>query len=204
MLREDNADLRLTETAHQLGLVDTRRWAVFHRKREAIAAENVRLRDHWVRPADLDDDVVRAAFAGGLARESRAIDLLRRPEVDYAALVDLPGVGPGSDDPQVAEQVEYQAKYAGYIERQQAEIDRHRRHQETRLPEGLDYSRVRGLSAEVCEKLIRNRPVTVGQASRIPGMTPAAVSLLLVHLKRGAGVRKADAPMGHDGNAQRL
>ncbi len=191
MLREDNADLRLTETGYRLGLVDEGRWSRFEGKRNAIANETERLRAHWVRPRDLEVAPVHPAFASGLARETRALDLLRRPDVDYAALMSLPGMERGSEDAQVAEQVECQVKYAGYIERQRAEIDRARRHQEMPLPEALDYERVRGLSSEVREKLTRHRPATVGQASRIPGVTPAAVSLLLVHLKRDGGRRRA-------------
>jgi tRNA uridine 5-carboxymethylaminomethyl modification enzyme len=139
----------------------------------------------WVRPGQLAEADARRVLKGPLNRETRAIDLLSRPEVSYESLMELPGVGPGVPETQVSEQVEIQCKYAGYIERQRDEIQRHRRHEEMNLPADLDYGQVRGLSAEVREKLIRQRPGTLGQAGRIPGVTPAAISLLLVHLKRG-------------------
>jgi tRNA uridine 5-carboxymethylaminomethyl modification enzyme len=184
LLREDNADLRLTPVGRRLGVVDDDRWRAFEAKREAIERERQRLTDTWVRPAQVSASDAERVLRGPLGRESRALELLRRPEVNYAGLTSLPGVGPGVEDPQVAEQVEIQCKYAGYIERQREEIERQRRHEETRLPNDLDYAGVRGLSAEVREKLARHRPETLGQAGRIPGVTPAAVSLLLVHLKR--------------------
>jgi tRNA uridine 5-carboxymethylaminomethyl modification enzyme len=189
LLREDNADLRLTEIGRRLGVVDEARWAAFATKREAIERESQRLRDIWVRPAQLSEADAQRVLRGPLARETRAVELLRRPEVDYAGLLSLPGVGPGAADSRVAEQVEIQAKYAGYIERQQEDIDRQRRHEELALPPELDYAAVQGLSREVREKLSRHQPRTLGQASRVPGVTPAAVSLLLVHLKRGRGRR---------------
>lgn len=189
LLREDNADLRLTETGRRLGVVDDERWRLFETKREAIERESRRLRDTWVRPAQLSEVDAQRVLQGPLVRESRAAELLRRPEVSYAGLMSLPGVGPGEADPQVAEQVEIQAKYAGYIERQRNEIERQRRHEELALPSDLDYGQVPGLSREVSETLNRRRPRTLGQASRIPGVTPAAVSLLLIHLKRGRARR---------------
>ena len=185
LLREDNADLRLTETGRRLGVVDDARWRAFSTKREAIERESRRLRETWVRPGQASEADLQRVLRGPLARESRAAELLRRPEVTYSALMSLPGVGPGEADPQVAEQVEIQAKYAGYIERQRDEIERQRRHEEMALPADFDYSQVHGLSREVSEKLGRHRPRTLGQAGRIPGVTPAAVSLLLSHLKRG-------------------
>ena len=184
LLREDNADLRLTEIGRRLGVVDDVRWQAFAAKREAIEQENQRLRSLWIRPAQLSEADAERILQGPLARESRAIDLLRRPDVGYADLLHLPGVGPGVADAQVAEQVEIQAKYAGYIERQHEEIARQRRHEALSLPVDLDYAQVRGLSREVCEKLQRHRPATLGQAGRVPGVTPAAVSLLLIYLKR--------------------
>ncbi|MBK8182741.1 MAG: tRNA uridine-5-carboxymethylaminomethyl(34) synthesis enzyme MnmG [Candidatus Competibacteraceae bacterium] len=190
LLREDNADLRLTEAGRRLGIVDEARWQVFAAKREAIERESQRLRDVWVRPEPLDPADLQRVLQGPLARESRASELLRRPEVSYSALMSLPGVGPGESDPQVSEQVEIQAKYAGYIERQRDEIERQRRHEETMLPADFDYSQVHGLSREVSEKLSRQRPQTLGQAGRIPGVTPAALSLLLVHLKRNGRLRR--------------
>jgi tRNA uridine 5-carboxymethylaminomethyl modification enzyme len=184
LLREDNADLRLTAQGRELGLVDDTRWAAFETKRETLERETQRLRDHWVRPADLVGTRLADALPAPLSREARALDLLRRPEVDYAGLTTLVDLAPGVTDAAVAEQVEIQAKYAGYIERQQAEIDRTRRYEAMAIPEDTDYDQVRGLSTEVREKLESARPETVGQAGRIPGVTPAAVSLLLVHLKR--------------------
>ncbi|MFO1433663.1 MAG: tRNA uridine-5-carboxymethylaminomethyl(34) synthesis enzyme MnmG [Candidatus Competibacteraceae bacterium] len=191
LLREDNADLRLTDIGRRLGLVDDERWRVFEAKREAIERERRRLLDTWVRPGELNDDQAQRVLKGPLSRENRAFELLRRPEVSYAELMTLPNVGPGVNDPTVAEQVEVQCKYAGYVERQREEIERHRRHEEMSLPPDLDYGEVRGLSTEVREKLARHRPTTLGQAGRIPGVTPAAVSLLLVHLKRGGYRRSA-------------
>ena len=189
LLREDNADLRLTETGRRLGVVDDERWRAFSTKPEAIERESQRLRDVWIRPGQIGEADLQRVLQGPLARESRAAELLRRPEVTYAELMSLPGVGPGETDPQVAEQVEIQAKYAGYIERQRDEIERQRRHEEMALPADFDYSQVHGLSREVSEKLGRHRPRTLGQAGRIPGVTPAAVSLLLIQLKRGRARR---------------
>ncbi|MFZ1643786.1 MAG: tRNA uridine-5-carboxymethylaminomethyl(34) synthesis enzyme MnmG [Candidatus Contendobacter sp.] len=185
LLREDNADLRLTDIGRRLGVVDDTRWAAFETKREAIERESQRLREIWVRPGPVNEADAQRVLQGPLARESRAVELLRRPGVTYPGLMSLPGVGPGETDPQVTEQVEIQAKYAGYIERQRDEIERQRRHEELALPADFDYAQVHGLSREVSEKLGRHRPHTLGQAGRIPGVTPAAVSLLLIHLKRG-------------------
>ncbi len=184
LLREDNADLRLTEKGRQLGLVDDVRWRAFCEKREAIEREQQRLRDLIVRPSDLDEQAEQALLGGPLRRETRASELLTRPEVSYAQLVSLPGLGPGVENLQVAEQVEIQAKYAGYIQRQQDEVEQARRAEAVKLPESLDYAQVKGLSSEVREKLMRYRPQTLGQAGRIPGVTPAAVSLLMIHLKK--------------------
>jgi tRNA uridine 5-carboxymethylaminomethyl modification enzyme len=184
MLREDNADLRLTEQGRMLGLVDDARWAAFGRKREAIAREQQRLRDTWLRPGTGAAQAVSERFATSVTREQRLSEIIRRPEVDYPGLMAIETLGPSPADPQVAEQVEIQAKYDGYLERQRLEIDKARRHEQTPIPEHLDYETVRGLSAEVRQKLVSFRPLTVGQAARIPGVTPAAISLLLVHLKR--------------------
>lgn len=182
VLREDNADLRLTEQGRALGLVDDARWAAFNAKREAIEQETQRLRSTWVQPASAQGKAYSAQYGTPLTHEYSLLDLLRRPEVDYSALVALTG---GSDVPaDAAEQVEIQAKYAGYIERQQEEIDRLRQHEQTRLPDDLDYASLNGLSNEIRGKLADVRPETLGQASRIPGVTPAAVSLLLIHLKK--------------------
>ncbi len=189
LLREDNADLRLCETGRRLNLVNDAQWALFTAKRSAIENEQQRLAALQVRPQDLSLTGMQDVFGGPLSREQKALELLRRPEVSYEALMSLPGVGPGAVDPVVRQQVEVQARYHGYIERQQQEITRARSHEETRLPGDLDYQLVRGLSSEVREKLIDFRPATLGQASRIAGITPAAVSVLMVHLKKHAGGR---------------
>ena len=182
VLREDNADLRLTEQGRELGLVDDARWAAFNAKREAIEQETQRLRSTWVQPGSALGQAYSAQYGTPLTHEYSLLDLLRRPEVEYSALVALTG---GSDvQADAAEQVEIQAKYAGYIERQQEEIDRLRQHEQTRLPDDLDYASLNGLSNEIRGKLADVRPETLGQASRIPGVTPAAVSLLLIHLKK--------------------
>ncbi len=184
LLREDNADLRLTAQGRALGLIPDRRWELFEQKREGIERERQRLRDIWVQPNTPAAEIADRELGSSISRETRMLDLLSRPELDYASLKRLPGFGEGVDDPQVSEQLEIQARYAGYIKRQQAEIDRQRANESVKLPEGFDYSQVRGLSAEVREKLVKSRPATIGQAGRIPGMTPAAISLLLIHLKR--------------------
>ncbi len=193
LLREDNADLRLTPVGRSLGLVDDGQWRRFETKREAIEREQQRLRGTWIRPQELPAGAAQSVLGQTLARECSAADLLRRPEVSYRRLMTLPGVGPGVTDPLVAEQLEIQARYHGYIERQQAEIARARHHEETALPADLDYDQVRGLSSEVRQKLHEHRPATLGQASRIPGVTPAAVSLLLVHVKKRALLRRRTA-----------
>ncbi len=184
LLREDNADLRLTETGRRLGLVPDEQWRRFDAKREAIERERQRLRTTWVRPGEIDAALLHRALGDEMRREATALDLLARPRVTYQSLLELSGLGPGAEDPQVCEQVEIQAKYAGYIERQRNEIERQRAQEALKLPQDFDFDQVRGLSAEVREKFSRSRPLTVGQAARIPGVTPAAVSLLLIHLKR--------------------
>jgi tRNA uridine 5-carboxymethylaminomethyl modification enzyme len=184
LLREDNADLRLTETGRKLGLVDDTRWQAFCEKREAIEQEQQRLREHLVRPSDLTPEQAHELLNDELRRETKALDLLSRPQLDYHKLMTIQGVGPGHNDPKVAEQVEIQAKYAGYIDRQKLEIARTKESAGMNLPEDFDYSQVHGLSAELREKFMRHKPATVGQAARIPGVTPAAVSLLVIHLKR--------------------
>lgn len=186
ILREDNADLRLTEKGRELGLVDDRRWAAFEAKREGIALEEQRLKSTWVRPGTTQGDAIAERFGTPLTHEYNLLNLLSRPEIDYAGLVEV--TGNGAEDPQVAEQVEIKTKYAGYIDRQQDEIARLRASENTRLPDDLDYAAISGLSKEIQHKLGNARPETLGQASRIPGVTPAAISLLLIHLKkRGAG-----------------
>jgi len=183
-LREDNADLRLSEKGRDLGLVDEHRWRAFCEKRQRIEAESARLRDIWVRPGQSLAAALEASCGISVSRESRALDLLKRPDLDYAKLVALDGIGPGVQDARVSEQIEIQQRYAGYLGRQQEDIEKRQRHEEMMIGEDFDYQRVRGLSSEVREKLERIRPDTIGQASRIPGMTPAAISLLLVHLKK--------------------
>jgi tRNA uridine 5-carboxymethylaminomethyl modification enzyme len=189
-LRQDNADLRLTPVGRELGLVDEHRWQVFTARRTAIENEQQRLQSLLVRPGTAQADALAAHLEKPLAREQRVSDLLRRPELDYATLTAVDGLGPGVTAAGIAEQIEIQAKYSGYLERQQAEIDRQRRHQDQPLPVDFDYNVVRGLSNEACEKLRSVRPETVGQAARIPGVTPAAVSLLLIHMKRYKVTRK--------------
>jgi tRNA uridine 5-carboxymethylaminomethyl modification enzyme len=183
-LREDNADLRLTEIGRELGLVDDSRWDAFNRKRDAIALEAERLKATWVNPRHLPEiDAVRV-LGQPMEREYRLFDLLRRPEVSYASLLTLPGAGDGIDAADAIEQLEIQAKYQGYIERQKDEIEKSLAHESLSLPTDIDYAQVHGLSFEVRQKLAQMRPQTLGQASRLQGMTPAAISLLLVHLKR--------------------
>jgi tRNA uridine 5-carboxymethylaminomethyl modification enzyme len=186
ILREDNADLRLTEKGRELGLVDDVRWAAFCAKREGIEREEQRLKSSWVRPGTPQGDAIAERFGSPLAREYNLLNLLARPEIDYQSLIEL--TGDGAQDPQVAEQVEIKTKYAGYIERQQDEIERLRASENIALPADLDYTTIPGLSKEIQHKLGQARPETLGQASRIPGVTPAAVSLLMIHLKkRNAG-----------------
>ena len=185
-LREDNADLRLTEHGHALGCVDQVRYDAFRAKRDAVAAESARLGAIWAAPGNALGRELESTLGLTLSREASALDLLRRPELDYASLARVDGIGPAVPDARVAEQVEIGVKYAGYLERQRDEIERQRRHEDTRIPAGFDYAGVSGLSAEVAQKLARALPQTIGQASRIAGVTPAAISLLLVHLKRRA------------------
>ena len=191
LLREDNADLRLTEIGHDLGLVDDPRWQCFSAKREAIDREQQRLQGLWVRAGSAAAERLAAHSGETLTSDQRAADLLRRPALSYAGLMALEGVGPGCKDDKVAEQIEIQARYHGYIARQQAEIERQRRHEDKRLPTDFDYRHVKGLSTEVREKLSKVAPETIGQAARIPGVTPAAISLLLVHLKKTGPARKS-------------
>jgi tRNA uridine 5-carboxymethylaminomethyl modification enzyme len=184
-LREDNADLRLTASGRKLGLVDEMRWRAFSEKREAIAREQERLKSTWMNPRVLPATEARRVLGQEIEREYTLADLLRRPDVSYEALMTLPGAGPGVTERQVAEQIEVQAKYHGYIERQRDEIERNEQHENAHLPADVDYRKLRGLSVEVQQKLNAHRPETIGQAARISGVTPAAISILLVHLKRG-------------------
>lgn len=183
-LREDNADFRLTAQGRELGLVGDARWAQFCRKKESFDAEQARLESSWMTPERLPEALAVPVLGQGLRKEQSLADLLRRPEVGYLSLMSLPGAGPAVDDPAVIEQLEIHARYNGYFARQDEEIAKARRHEEMLLPAELDYRAVRGLSNEVMAKLSQHRPSTLGQAARISGVTPAAVSLLLVHLKR--------------------
>jgi len=184
-LREDNADLRLTETGRALGLVDDSRWTAFSRKRDLFETERIRLQQTWVRPEAISAEKAQAVLGQELSREQTLADLLRRPQVRYQELIGLCGMDPERvTDTAVIEQLEIEARYAGYIERQRDEIARQRKHEDTPIPEETDYQEVQGLSNEVRQILIEHRPVTLGQATRISGVTPAAISLLLVHLKR--------------------
>ena len=190
-LREDNADLRLTETGRDLGLVDDLRWEKFAVKREAIARENERLRGLWVSPGNALGREVEATLGIAVSRETTVLDMIKRPELDYPTLMSVPSIGPGVDNAKVAEQVEIGVKYSGYLDRQRDEIERQQRNEDTAIPQAFDYAGVRGLSFEALQKLELVQPQTVGQAQRIPGMTPAAISLLLVHLTRARRSRVA-------------
>ena len=185
MLREDNADLRLTEIGRQLGLVDDARWEAFDRKREAIAREQERLKSTWFGPKNLSAADAERVLGKSIEHEYSLLDLLKRPDVSYHLLMSIPLSGNAVADLSVAEQVEIQAKYEGYITRQQDEVTRSEQQESLRLPADIDYRSVRGLSYEVQQRLNQHKPETVGQASRLSGITPAAISLLLVHLKRG-------------------
>ncbi len=184
-LREDNADLRLTEAGRRIGLVDDSRWEAFCVKRDAIANETERLKQTWINPRMVSRETSEAILGQQIEREYTLADLLRRPEVTYDKLMTLPGANGIALDALVAEQVEIQTKYQGYIDRQQQEVARQLDHETLRLPGDIDYAKVRGLSREVQQKLNTQRPETLGAAGRISGITPAAISLLLVHLKRG-------------------
>ena len=190
VLREDNADLRLTETGRRLGLVDDARWQAFCTKREAIEREEQRLKSTWVRPGTPVGDAVANHYGTPLAHEYNLLNLLSRPEIDYAGLTAITGTT--EIDPQVAEQVEIKVKYAGYIERQQDEIEKLRASENIRLPVDIDYPAISGLSKEIQAKLSQARPETLGQASRIPGVTPAAISLLMIHLKKRGAARQVE------------
>ena len=184
LLREDNADLRLTAKGYEFGLVNDEQWQAFSTKQETITQEKQRLRSTWIRPQTPMGDSAEKVLQQPLPREYHAEELLRRPELTYLNLMQIEGVGPGVLDEKVAEQIEIQIKYAGYIDRQQEEVARHLRNEETRLPANLNYDDVVGLSTEVRQKLKVAKPATVGMASRLQGVTPAAISLLIVHLKK--------------------
>ena len=183
-LREDNADLRLSETGHQLGVVPQARFDALRIKREAVEREMQRLGTLWAAPNNALGAAIERQLGVAVSRETSALDLLRRPELDYAKLATVAELGPAVEREDVAAQVEVQVKYAGYLERQREEIERQRRNEHTAIPTSFDYDKVRGLSSEVLLKLKRTLPATIGQAARVSGVTPAAISLLLVHLKR--------------------
>ncbi|MDH5516956.1 MAG: tRNA uridine-5-carboxymethylaminomethyl(34) synthesis enzyme MnmG [Gammaproteobacteria bacterium] len=193
-LREDNADLRLTETGRELGLIDDQQWAFFNQKQDAIHAEQQRLHQTWVRPGTAEAAEVEVLMGRALKNENRVAELLKRPELTYASLSGVTGLAAEVEvAEQVAEQVEIQAKYSGYVDKQKVEIEKTQRHESKAIPDSIDYADVKGLSNEVRQKLTDHRPATLGQAGRIPGVTAAAVSLLLVYLKKNGGQLSAAA-----------
>jgi tRNA uridine 5-carboxymethylaminomethyl modification enzyme len=193
-LREDNADMRLTEAGRNLGVVDDARWDAFNRKRDAVARETERLKSAWVNPATLPAEAATRLIGQPIDHEYSLFELLRRPNLSYSQVIALPGGGEGEPDPRVAEQVEIAAKYQGYIDRQNLEVDRQREQESLRLPSDLDYSLLTGLSMEVRQRLQKARPETLGQAARLQGITPAAISVLLVYAKRGFKPDAAPSP----------
>lgn len=192
LLREDNADSRLTPIAHQLGLIDEARWVRFNEKMENIAKERERLKQIWIHPQSEHLAAMNELVSSPLTREASGEDLLRRPEMSYEKLTKVPLFAPALEDKQAAEQVEIAIKYQGYIEHQYNEIERHRRHENTQIPAEFDYDRVESLSNEVRAKLMQHRPVSIGQASRISGVTPAAISILLVNLKKQGMLKRGE------------
>ena len=184
LLREDNADLRLTEKGRELGLVDDERWEFFENKRNSIKQEQQRLSSLWIKTADYPQEILNSLSGEKFQRDAKAADVLARPNVNYEDLMKLEGIGPGLQNQAEADQVEIQAKYSGYIDRQKDEIVRQKQNEAVKLPAHFDFENVKGLSNEVREKLLKSKPETLGQAARIPGVTPAAVSLLLIHLKK--------------------
>ena len=192
LLREDNADLRLTEKARELGLIDDARWARFNEKIENMETERQRLKSTWMNPNSVGIDELNKLLKTPMAREASGEDLLRRPEISYSDLTQLDAFAPALEDQQASEQVEIQVKYDGYIKRQQEEIEKSLRHEHTKLPADLDYKDVKGLSNEVVAKLTEAKPESIGIASRISGITPAAISILLVHLKKHGLLKKGE------------
>ncbi len=186
-LREDNADMRLTEAGRRIGVVDDARWDAFSRKRDAVSRETERLKSTWVNPAVLPAAAATHLIGQPIDHEYSLFELLRRPNLDYAQILTLPGGGAGEADPRVAEQVEIAAKYQGYIDRQNDEVQKQSAQENLHLPDDLDYSLLTGLSMEVRQRLQQARPETMGQASRLQGITPAAISVLLVYARRGFG-----------------
>ena len=192
-LREDNADLRLTEIGRNLGLVDDQRWQMFVRKRDAIESEKQRLAAVWVNPDTVPDEIASKYFGKSLTHEYNLMQLLARPECSYDSLLELYQQADPDIPGPVREQVEIQAKYSGYINRQQDEIRKNMDIDETELPVDINYTQVHGLSAELVQKFTEQRPHNLGQASRIPGVTPAAISLLRVYIKKHAAALKKSA-----------
>ncbi len=192
LLREDNADARLTPIAHQFGLIDEARWTRFNEKMENIEKEKARLKQTWAHLQMANLAEVNTLLNSPLAREASGEDLIRRPEVTYEALTQIAPFAPAIEDKEAAEQVEISIKYQGYIEHQQQEIERHKRHENTQIPAEFDYDKVESLSNEVRAKLMQHRPVSIGQASRISGITPAAISILLVNLKKQGMLKRGE------------
>ncbi|WP_409500678.1 tRNA uridine-5-carboxymethylaminomethyl(34) synthesis enzyme MnmG [Mannheimia glucosida] len=192
LLREDNADIRLTPKAHELGLIDEARWARFNQKMEAIEQERARLKSTWAHLQMPNLDELNSLLANPLAREASGEDLIRRPEMSYEKLTQIAPFAPAIEDKQAAEQVEIAIKYQGYIEHQYNEIERHKRHENTQIPPEFDYDKVDSLSNEVRAKLMQHKPVSIGQASRISGITPAAISILLVNLKKQGMLKRGE------------
>jgi tRNA uridine 5-carboxymethylaminomethyl modification enzyme len=191
LLREDNADIRLTEQGYKLGLVDENRWRRFNEKMENIELERQRLKSKWIQKDHPAVEKINPLLKNPISRENSLEDLIRRPEVRYDELMKIEGIGPAIDDKQAAEQVEIQIKYAGYIERQLDDIAKKKRHEYTLIPHDFNYSQISGLSNEVVAKLSDAKPESIGKASRISGITPAAISLLLVYLKKHGLLRKS-------------
>lgn len=191
LLREDNADARLTEKGRELGLVDDIRWKAFSEKQEAIEKEMQRLKNHWVNPNSVNVDQINALLKKPMQRESTLEAMIRRPEVTYEGLMSVDGLGPSIENTQAAEQVEIKIKYQGYIDRQLDEIDKLKRHENTLLSADIDYANIKGLSNEVVIKLNDTKPENIGQASRISGVTPAAISIILIYLKKNSSIKKA-------------
>jgi tRNA uridine 5-carboxymethylaminomethyl modification enzyme len=191
LLREDNADIRLTEKGRELGLVDDARWQSFNQKMEAVEIEQTRLKQNWIHKDHPQVDEVNKLLKAPIKREASLEDLVRRPEVNYQDLMKIEGIGPAIENKSAAQQVEIQIKYAGYIDRQSEEIAKQQRNENTILPLSFDYAGVKGLSNEVRSKLNDAQPETIGKASRISGITPAAISLLLVSMKKQGLLKKS-------------
>jgi tRNA uridine 5-carboxymethylaminomethyl modification enzyme len=183
-LREDNADTRLTETGRNMGIVSDARWAAYSKKADAVKGESERLNKLWATPTNALGAAVQSQLNVPITRECNVLDLIKRPEITYASLMSVADLGPGVDDEKVAEQIEISVKYSGYLDRQREDIERSRRHEDTEIPSDFDYQSISGLGAEIESKLMKVKPQTIGQAQRIPGMTPAAISLLLVTLSK--------------------